>query len=163
MGYDFQKLTVLVVEDTGPMLGLITAVLETLGVGRIYTAKDGQEGFNRFCKDKPDIVMTDWHMQPMSGVDLLKLIRTHPKSPARTTPVIMITGYNAVSRIAEARDNGATEFLVKPFSANDLARRIAHVISKPRDFVEAQEYFGPDRRRRKTDDYSGPKRRDADS
>lgn len=163
MSYNFQKLSVLIVEDTVPMLNLITAVLDTLGIGRIYTASSGEKGFIRFCQEKPDIVITDWHMQPVSGIDLLKMIRTHKKSPNRYTPVIMITGYNAMQRIAEARDNGATEFLVKPFSANDLARRIAHVISKPRDFIDAQEYFGPDRRRRKMEDYTGPKKRDSDS
>jgi DNA-binding NtrC family response regulator len=74
----------------------------------------------------------------------------------------MVTGYSAMPRVAEARDTGATEFLVKPFSANDLAKRIAHVINKPRDFIDSNEYFGPDRRRRKADDYIGPLRREED-
>ncbi len=64
----------------------------------------------------------------------------------------------------EARDAGVTEFLVKPFTAHDLARRIAHVINKPRDFIETQDFFGPDRRRRQADEsgYTGVKRRDED-
>lgn len=162
MSYKFEKLSVLVVEDTIPMQKLVCAVLETLGVVRIYTADNGQQGFEKFCAERPDIVIADWHMQPLGGIDLLKLIRSHKKSPNRMTPVIMLTGYSAMSRIAEARDNGTTEFLVKPFSANDLAKRIAHVISRPRDFVDAPEYFGPDRRRRKNHDYQGPPRRDTD-
>ncbi|MEM7680293.1 MAG: response regulator, partial [Pseudomonadota bacterium] len=58
---------------------------------------------------------------------------------------------------------GTTEFLVKPFSANDLARRIAYVINKPRDFIETSDYFGPDRRRRVIENYSGPYRRSSDT
>ena len=65
-------------------------------------------------------------------------------------------------RVAAARDIGTTEFLVKPFTAGDLARRIAHVITKPRDFVKAPEYFGPDRRRKFTDGFRGPFKRDSD-
>ena len=77
-------------------------------------------------------------------------------------PVILVTGYSALSRVAEARDAGVTEFLVKPFSANDLAKRIAYVINKPRDFIDCTGYFGPDRRRRKNPDYKGPFRREED-
>lgn len=101
-------------------------------------------------------------MEPMSGIELVNLIRTSPGSPNKFAPIIMVTGYSAVPRVAAARDMGATEFLVKPFSANDLAKRIAHVINKPRDFVEAPDYFGPDRRRKSPDDYKGPRRREDD-
>ena len=77
-------------------------------------------------------------------------------------PVILMTGYSAQPRIENARDLGVTEFLVKPFSASDLARRIAYVINKPRDFVDSEQFFGPDRRRRKDEDYGGPQRRGDD-
>lgn len=162
MAFQFEKLSVLVVEDTIPMLKLVCSVLDTLGVGKLYTASEGEEGFNVFCNENPDIVITDWHMQPISGIDLVKKIRLDKKSPNRTTPIVMMTGFSAMPRVAEARDNGVTEFLVKPFSANDLARRIAYVINKPRDFIETPSYFGPDRRRRKIENYKGPFRRGSD-
>lgn len=144
------------------MRKLMCSVLETLGVGRILTAQDGERGFDIFRTDRPDIVIADWHMEPMSGIELVNLIRTSPASPNKFAPIIMVTGYSAKPRVAEARDMGATEFLVKPFSANDLAKRIAHVINKPRDFIDAPEYFGPDRRRKAAEDYQGPRRRDSD-
>ena len=74
-------------------------------------------------------------------------------------PVVLVTGYSALQRVAEARDAGVTEFLVKPFSANDLAKRIAYVINKPRDYIDSDDYFGPDRRRRMAPDFKGPFRR----
>lgn len=162
MGFRFEKLSVLVVEDTVPMRKLVCAVLETLGVGRVYTANDGQQGFEVFCRERPDIVLVDWHMVPMSGIDLIDKIRNDKQSPNRFVPIVVMTGYSAMPRVAKARDEGATEFLVKPFSANDLAKRIAYVINKPRDFVETEKFFGPDRRRRVVDNYAGPKRREED-
>lgn len=162
MGFKFERLSILVVEDTEAMQKLVVSVLETLGVGEIFVADDGESGFQSFCKQSPDIILLDWHMEPMDGLKMLELVRRNAKSPNRTVPVIMMTGYNAMSRVATARDQGITELLVKPFSANDLARRIAYVINKPRDFIESQKYFGPDRRRRSSDNYKGPERRRGD-
>lgn len=162
MAFHFEKLSVLVVEDTIPMLKLVSSVLDTLGVGNILTAANGEEGFNVFCSENPDIVITDWHMQPINGIELVQKIRLDKNSPNRTTPIVMMTGFSAMPRVAQARDTGVTEFLVKPFSANDLARRIAYVINKPRDFIETPDYFGPDRRRRKIENYKGPYRRSSD-
>lgn len=162
MSFDFKKLSILVVEDSEPILKLVASVLETLGVGKCFTAKDGKEAFQIFCEKKPDIVITDWQMKPVDGLALIKLIRTNKKSPNKLTPIIIITGYSAMLRVAKARDIGTTEFLVKPFSASDLANRIAHVIAKPRDYIDSDEFFGPDRRRKKVDVYSGPKRREAE-
>lgn len=149
MTLKLEKLSILVVEDTGPMRKLIVSVLESLGVGKIYTAADGAQGFALYQKVNPDIIITDWLMEPVDGIELINMVRTHVSSPNRTVPMIIITGYSAITRVMEARDNGVTEFLIKPFTANDLAKRIAYVINRPRDFVAAPQYFGPDRRRKK--------------
>ena len=162
MAFKFEKLSVLVVEDTEPMRKLVASVLETLGVGQVHAANDGLKGFEIFCEENPDIVVTDWHMEPVSGIELIQKIRTHEKSPNKTVPIIMMTGYSALSRVFKARDEGSTEFLVKPFSANALAKRIAYVINRPRDFIKTKDYFGPDRRRKVDENYSGPKRRAKD-
>lgn len=163
MGFRFEKLSVLLVEDTDPMRKLVISVLETLGIGRIYAADDAEKAYEIFCNERPDIVVTDWHMEPVSGLELVKKIRRNDSSPNKTVPIIMMTGYSALSRVSEARDMGVTEFLVKPFSADGLAKRIAYVINRPRDFVKSGEYFGPDRRRRVGDEYQGPRRRKSDN
>ncbi|MCB9983576.1 MAG: response regulator [Rhodospirillales bacterium] len=162
MAFEFEKLSVLIIEDTIPMLKLVSSVLETLGVGNIYTAANGQEGYKTFCENTPDIIITDWHMYPTSGIELVDKIRNNPASPNRMIPIVMMTGFSVLPRVEQARDTGVTEFLVKPFSANDLARRIAYVINRPRDFIETPDYFGPDRRRRKGESYKGPYRRISD-
>lgn len=162
MAFKFDRLSVLVVEDTLPMQKLIVSVLESLGVGHVYSADSGERGFEIFKRVNPDIVISDWHMVPMDGIALTREIRKNMLSPNRMVPVVLVTGYSAIARVAEARDAGVTEFLVKPFSANDLAKRIAYVINKPRDFIDSSTYFGPDRRRRASPDYKGPWRRAGD-
>ena len=162
MALNFKNLSVMVVEDTGPMRKLIRTLLETFDVGTVYTATNGENGFESFCKNNPDIVLADWEMDPVNGIGLTQKIRTDSRSPNRLAPIILVTGYNALPRVALARDAGVTEFMIKPFTANDLAKRLAYVINKPRDFIDAPRYFGPDRRRRRNESYAGPLRRNED-
>lgn len=162
MPYKFDKLSILVVDDAAPVLDVTARALEILGVGRVLKAKDGPSAFDTYVRERPDIILTDWEMTPMDGLDLIKKIRNDELSPKRNVPIIMMTGYTASARVAKARDYGITEFLVKPFTANELSRRIAYVIDNPRDFVETEQFFGPDRRRRKSMDYDGEGKRDED-
>lgn len=159
MAYDFSKLSVLVVEDLQPMMDVVTTALDYLGVKKIYTAKDGEEGYAAFNKYKPDLIITDWLMEPVDGLEMVRWIRQNKLSHNRMVPVIVMTGYSATRRVADARDSGVTEFLAKPFTAAQLCSRITHIVDKPRDFIEAEEFIGPDRRRRKEDGHGGPERR----
>lgn len=149
MGFDFKSLSILVIEDSASMIKLVTSVIETMGVEEFYTAEEGKEGFEIFCKHRPDIIITDWDMKPMDGLEFINLVRNDPTSPNKMVPIIMMTGFSALPRVTTARDAGTTEFLVKPFSAKDLTNRIAHVITRPRDYVRTGNFFGPDRRRQK--------------
>ena len=159
MSFKFEKLTLLLAEDTMPMQDLMVTVLENLGIEHVYVAPNGEKAFEIFQKENHDIILTDWAMEPIDGIELTKIIRQNPQSPNRMVPIILLTGYSAWSRVEDARDMGVTEFLVKPFTAKDIARRIAHVISHPRDFIETTNFFGPDRRRRQDPSYAGPLRR----
>jgi CheY-like chemotaxis protein len=165
MSFKFDKISILVVEDTQPMQRLLVSVLEALGIKNIETAPNGEDGFRAFLQNNHDIILSDWAMEPIDGIELTRRVRQSNISPNRLVPVILITGYSAWSRVEEARDAGVTEFLVKPFTANDIARRITHVINRPRDFIETQDFFGPDRRRRRDtqeNGYNGPLRRGDD-
>ncbi|MFP4314337.1 MAG: response regulator [Alphaproteobacteria bacterium] len=162
MSYDFANIKVLIVEDNQPMLDLTKSILMTFGVGEVETARDGQNGFKIFCNFVPDLVIADWMMKPMDGISLTRRIRNDPASPNQFAPVILMTGFSEKRRVFQARDAGVTEFLVKPFNARDLYRRISQVIERPRQFVRSEDFFGPDRRRKKKEDYIGPMRRDTD-
>lgn len=163
MSYQLEAIKVLVVEDNQPMLELAKSILGTFGVGMVYTSKNGEDGFRKFCEINPDLVIADWMMKPMDGISLTRRIRNDPASPNQFVPVILMTGFSEKRRVIQARDAGVTEFLVKPFNARDLYRRISQVIERPRQFVRSDDFFGPDRRRKREDVYYGPMRRDSDS
>jgi DNA-binding response OmpR family regulator len=77
-------------------------------------------------------------------------------------PIIMITGHTEKHQVEAARDAGITEFLIKPITAQSLFSRITEVVERPRAFVRCESYFGPDRRRRNVESYTGPWRRHDD-
>lgn len=130
------------------MRQLITELLKSMGAGRVYGARDGEEAYRLYIKKKPDVIFTDWEMPHNDGLDFVKKIRREKESHNRSIPIIMITGYNSAERISEARDNGITEFLTKPFTAEDIAKRLHHVIKNPRDIIVLPDFVGPDRRRK---------------
>jgi DNA-binding response OmpR family regulator len=165
MTYQLHRISILVVEDNLPMLEITKSLLLTFGVGNVITATDGQAGFRKFCEFSPDIIIADWMMRPMDGISFTRLVRNEPSSPNPYVPVILMTGFSERRRVVQARDAGVTEFLVKPFNAKELYKRISQVIERPRQFVKSADFFGPDRRRRVSSDaapYRGPLRRESD-
>ncbi len=148
MTYSFNNTKILLVEDNKPMLQLIKAVLQSFGVGRVITSLDGEDAFIKFCNTNPDLVITDWMMNPCNGIELSHKIRTDKASPNQFVPIVLMTGFSEKKRVMNARDSGITEFLVKPFNTRDLYKRLYQIIEKPRQFIRCEEFFGPDRRRK---------------
>lgn len=163
MAYNFKQVSVLVVEDNQPMNEMVQALLRAFGINVIYAAKNGEDGYKKFLEHKPDIIIADWMMKPVDGIMFTEKIRKNPTSPNPFVPIILMTGFSEKSRVLKARDSGVTEFLVKPFTARDLYKRIAQIIERPRQFVKTEEFFGPDRRRKEDEEYAGPMRRIEDS
>jgi two-component system, chemotaxis family, chemotaxis protein CheY len=159
MTYALQKARILVVDDMKPMLALTKSVLKIFGFGEVHTAEGGQEAFELACKHDPDLIITDWMMEPMDGLEFTKMIRRNPLAPNPYVPILMMTGFSSKFRVESARDYGITEFLVKPFSSRDLYTRVVQIIEKPRQFVDTGQFFGPDRRRKRDEGYDGPRRR----
>jgi len=159
--YDLLK--ILLVDDNHYMRVLLAEILRAIGVVRIYEASDGAEGL-QMMRDQPiDLVMTDLSMQPLDGIDFVRLLRNSPDSPNKLAPVIMITGHSTFARVNEARDAGVSEFLTKPLTARGVIERLHQAIEHPRTFVQTGDYFGPDRRRRTDPTYRGPRRRASDA
>ncbi len=158
----FELLKILLVDDNQHMRVLLAEVLRAIGVKEVFEAADGGEALQRLRGLAIDIVMTDLAMQPLDGIDFVRLIRNSRDSPNPMVPVIMITGHSTMRRVAEARDVGVTEFMSKPVTARGVIERISRVIENPRPFVRTPDYFGPDRRRREDKSYSGPLRREKD-
>ena len=154
---------ILLVDDNHHMRVLLTEILRAIGIRHVFEAANGAEALQVLRLQAIDIVMTDLAMQPLDGIDFVKLVRNSADGPNPMVPVVMITGHSTLRRVAEARDVGVTEFLSKPVTARGVIDRITRVIDHPRPFVRTADYFGPDRRRRADPSYDGPYRRATDA
>jgi two-component system chemotaxis response regulator CheY len=145
--YVLDNINVFIIDDNRHMRGLVKSILHALGVKEIGEAGDAADAFTELQHFTADIIIVDWYMEPLDGLDFVRLMRTAKDSPNPYIPIIMLTGYTEYRRVAEALDAGINEFLAKPISPRDLYLRIASIIDHPRPFVRARGYFGPDRRR----------------
>lgn len=143
----YASISVLVVEDNEHMMRLLKAMLRALGIGTVDTAADAQRALQIMRVHVPDILVVDWMMEGMSGIELTRHIRTSEESPNPYMPIMMVTAHAEKRLVIEARNAGVSEFLAKPISAVTLAQRLSAIIDRPRPFVRAASYFGPDRRR----------------
>jgi two-component system, chemotaxis family, chemotaxis protein CheY len=152
----------LIVEDNKFMQTVVRRVLAALGVREVRECDDGADALKILKTFQADIVITDWAMEPLDGIELTHMIRNAADSTNPYVPIIMLTAYSEMNRIVEARDSGVNEFVVKPISVNTLFSRIQAVIEKPRPFIRNNNFFGPDRRR-KDMPFNEPDRRKAPS
>ncbi len=155
---DLSDLSILIVDDYPPMRAILKVMLKALGVRGIGEANDGLAAIDEMIGFHADIVIADYRMVPMDGVDLTLRIRDGNAGIDPFTPVVMVSGHSEKSKICRARDAGVTEFLVKPISATFLYYRLRAVIEDPRPFIRSVDFFGPDRRRRAMA-FEGPDRR----
>ncbi|MDP6341972.1 MAG: response regulator, partial [Alphaproteobacteria bacterium] len=143
MSYNLENLQILLVEDNLNMRALVRAMLRALGFETVRDCANGQQAIEMLQQFTPDIIVSDWMMEPVDGMDLTKFVRNSEESPDAYLPVILMTGHTGRWRILAARDTGVNELLAKPISARTLYDRILAVIEKPRPFVRTKSYFGP--------------------
>jgi len=142
------EVNVLIVDDQEFVRSMVRIMLRALGCEHVYDATNGKDAWEMLQSKPIDLVILDWSMSPMTGLELTHLIRNDENSPNTYLPVIMMSGYADRQHIIEARDTGINEFVVKPLSANSLFGRVENVIEYPRAFVRTDSFFGPDRRRK---------------
>lgn len=160
MAYKLNNIAVLVVDSNHNHMQLIKEVLRPLGVSRIAESTNAKDAIAYLENNVVDIIFTEWHMDgDMDGLAFVEWVRKNPASKNVFVPIVMVTAQSEEWKVMRARDAGVTEFLVKPFSAKTMARRITVVIEYPRQFVRTDDFFGPDRRRHKISNYTGQERR----
>lgn len=162
-GPSFDHLRALVIEDNAHMRTLLRSLMQAIGVGTVIECADGATGYVALREKRPDFVLTDLSMKPVDGIEFTKMVRTAKDSPNPYLPIIMVTGHTERARVEAARDAGVTEFLAKPITVQNLLLRIVEIVERPRPFVRCANYFGPDRRRRRDPDFTGPWRRQDDA
>jgi two-component system, chemotaxis family, chemotaxis protein CheY len=156
---EFHRLRFLIVDDNMHMRRIVRQLLHGFGSREIYEAEDGAAGLEAFNGHNPDIVITDWAMPILDGLELTQMIRKPDTNANPYVPIIMLSGHSEKNRVMQARDAGVTEFLAKPIAAKALYERILSVVLNPRPFIRTTTFFGPDRRRNVNPNYSGPERR----
>lgn len=164
MAYDFSDVKVLIVETSPPLFDLLKGVLRffTVKEEHIFAAYTVDEAFDLFKKNNHDLVIVDWLENPDRGLHLTRKLRADPETPNPFVPVLMTAGSGHQNRVLRARDAGVSDYLVKPFTARTLALKLENIVEHPRDFVLAESFTGPDRRRRSLP-FEGADRRSADA
>ena len=160
--FGLHGLTALIIDDNNAMRNLMQRILRGLGADRVLQADSGREAMVLIRDEQPDFITIDHRMEGMDGVSMIKLIRTSEDSPNPYLPILMVTGYAEPDVVIGARDAGVNEFIAKPVSVETVAGRLSLMIQSSRPFVKSGDYFGPDRRRRKTPPADCPKRRSTD-
>ena len=144
----YDSLSILVVEDAAHMASLVCGILKSMGVGKIYEARNGGAALNILANYPVQVALIDDLEPPLDGLTVVKTLRSAQAQFPADLPVIYLTGKASKSAVLTARDAGVTEVLSKPFSATQLIIRIESVLKKPRSLVKSENFVGPDRRRR---------------
>ena len=120
MAYDGKK--VLVVDDSSVMRQIIKKNLKELGFGDITDADDGASGLKKLGEGSFDLVVSDWNMPKMTGIEFLKAVRAD--DGLKSTAFIMVTSEADKEKIVEAVEAGVSQYIVKPFNANQLEEKV---------------------------------------
>lgn len=119
---------VLVVDDSSTMRRIIINTLNKLGHQDVIEAANGREGIERLSSLGADLVITDWNMPEMSGLEFIRTIRRTAEH--RDTPVLMVTTNAAKDDIVEALRAGVTNYVVKPFTPETIKEKIDAVLGR---------------------------------
>ncbi|MEW5948057.1 MAG: chemotaxis response regulator CheY [Thermodesulfobacteriota bacterium] len=117
-----KNMRILVVDDFNTMRRIVKNILKQLGFENVGEAENGQEALEVLKKEKFDFIITDWNMPVMTGLDLLKAIKAD--AALKDLPVMMVTAEAQQQNIVEAVKNGASNYIVKPFTAEVLEEKI---------------------------------------
>ncbi len=139
---------IVALDDNYHTLGLIRSVLRSLGFDRVRCYLKPETALAAIEGAPPEVVITDWELGPISGVQFVRSLRASRNPVIVRLPIIMLTAHSDEVLVRAARDAGIDSFLVKPFSARGLAQHIAGVRNRSRAFIEQDGYVGPDRRHR---------------
>jgi two-component system chemotaxis response regulator CheY len=123
---DLKSKKVLVVDDQKSMRGLVRFALLQMGMEIVDGAESGEEAIKKLTQVRYDLIITDLHMGGISGLGLLKAIRSHPV--LRSTPVIMATSETSSDTVRQAKTAGVDAFILKPVEPNALQARVKSVL-----------------------------------
>ncbi|MDD3287799.1 MAG: response regulator [Alphaproteobacteria bacterium] len=122
------NMNILIVDDYKTMLRIIENLLKQLGFKNVSQATDGSMALRMMHEGSFGLVISDWNMEPMTGLQLLKEVRADAKLKA--TPFIMVTAESKTENVVAAKEAGVSNYIVKPFNAETLKQKISSVIGQ---------------------------------
>lgn len=142
-----QGLNILIVDDNAYMRRLTRTMLTNLGAKSVVEAQDGLAALEAIRTSDPDVMLLDWDMPVLNGIEVLRIVRSPGVFPRPNLPVIMLTTRAQRAQVNEALRAGANEFLLKPTSPKALCDRLTSIMFKPRPMVKLGNYYVPKPRR----------------
>lgn len=119
-------INVMIVDDQPSMRGICKYILSQLGFTNIQEAKSGRDALGKLENGLVDLIISDWNMDDIDGLTLLKVLRKHPRT--QTLPFIMATGRSDQEQVKQAIASGVNNYIIKPYDAATMKKRIEAVI-----------------------------------
>lgn len=124
-----KSMNVLIVDDYKTMLRIVRNLLNQLGFMNIEEATDGTMALEKLKERKYGLVISDWNMEPMTGLDLLKTIRA-TDDQHKSVPFIMVTAESKTENVIAAKAAGVNNYIIKPFNADTLKTKMQSVLGE---------------------------------
>lgn len=124
---ELSKIRVLVVDDSRNMRKTIKSSLESLGYSEIKEAENGANALSLLKQESFGLVLLDWNMPVMSGVETLRMMRAD--ASLKTLPVVMVTAESEKNQVVQAIAEGVTDYLLKPFNVETLKTKVEKALA----------------------------------
>lgn len=122
------EMPILVVDDFNTMRRIVKNCLKQLGFNNVTEAEDGQVALQKMQNQEFKLVISDWNMPNMMGIDLLRAVRADEK--LKTTPFLMVTAEAQKENVIEAAKAGVSNYIIKPFTADVLQTKLEAIFKK---------------------------------
>jgi two-component system chemotaxis response regulator CheY len=123
-----KNMKVLIVDDYQTMLRILRNLLKQLEFNNVTDASDGTKALEALRKEPYGLIISDWNMVPMTGIQLLREVRADAK--LKHIPFIMITAESKSENVITAKEAGVSNYIVKPFNAETLKAKLVSVLGE---------------------------------
>lgn len=125
-----KNMNVLIVDDYNTMLRIVKNLLKQLGFSNVDEATDGGMAFEKVKEKDYGLIISDWNMEPVTGIELLKQIRASEGASYQNIPFIMVTAESKTENVIAAKQAGVNNYIVKPFNAETLKTKMSSVLGE---------------------------------
>ena len=143
---NFRDLMILIADPSPYLCMLVHGILRGFGANKVIEVKHSFGVLETLIGQRIDILLCDSRLPPHGGLSLTRAIRRNAENENRTMPILIMSSDTREATVRNARDVGANMVVAKPMSPASLYDRLAWVAFNPRQFVDSETYFGPDRR-----------------